>query len=312
MAGIKLFFLLVVCTSTVWCLSCPPCGNWPCETPSCCPSGEYTTDACGCCLECASPQEGVCGGPWHTSGTCAANLRCLRKCECKAENGASCVFPFIWRGKTYTSCTKDKSTNGKPWCATAVNAEGKALRGSLKDCNEGCPGTDYECTEGDLFNLDGKCVQKSSAQSLARSSVVPAQIDEYYGDDSKELEAPLCPTTKNIKDGQKLCKCGPALSKVQGGTEGGCQDDSINDYNSYGDEEDNGWCYLENVQDPNKPSTHCYDDVEWSVSRGKFWSRKACTAEAKEEEYPIILEELIPEPTGKPLLFPIEDTESDK
>ena len=52
------------------------------QKPTCCNSGQLTTDACGCCPVCAKDQNEICGGPWGTSGTCASSkgLQCLKLC----------------------------------------------------------------------------------------------------------------------------------------------------------------------------------------------------------------------------------------
>ena len=46
------------------------------------------------------------------------NTKC-KTCEIKAK--APCIFPFIFKNKTYTSCTKEKSKTDEFWCATYVN-----------------------------------------------------------------------------------------------------------------------------------------------------------------------------------------------
>ena len=40
-------------------------------------------------------------------------------CEIKAK--APCIFPFIFKDKTYNSCTKVESKSNEFWCATYVN-----------------------------------------------------------------------------------------------------------------------------------------------------------------------------------------------
>ena len=50
-----------------------------------------------------------------------------------AVSGLPCVFPFEWEGKTYTGCTGDDDSAGRPWCMT----DNDDLHWGF--CNEQCP-----------------------------------------------------------------------------------------------------------------------------------------------------------------------------
>ena len=47
-----------------------------------------------------------------------------------------------------------------------VDADGEVVRNTWEDCEEGCPGTDFECNEGFLFNIEGECVNGTQAPGL--------------------------------------------------------------------------------------------------------------------------------------------------
>jgi len=176
-------------------LSCLPCDN-PEEIcgkpPSCCKSGYYTKDVCGCCKVCAKAENEVCGGPWGTSGNCSPGTRCLRSCECKTVKDNTCVFPFKYKGKTYNQCTKDESVNGMPWCATRVDRSGNVLNGKWEDCEEGCPGTSYDSCFGDLFNANGKCINERRAITLERKIKSGSQTILLDRAPSDQEKAPGC------------------------------------------------------------------------------------------------------------------------
>jgi len=66
---------------------------------------------------------------------------------CITDSGPSahepCIFPFKFRGVTYTGCTWVASdlTDSKPWCSTMVNETGHHIGGKGKwgNCAPGCP-----------------------------------------------------------------------------------------------------------------------------------------------------------------------------
>jgi hypothetical protein len=47
--------------------------------------------------------------------------------------GNSCIFPFLYKGREFHSCTTFDSANGKAWCATSVN-QGGNVYGGWEDC----------------------------------------------------------------------------------------------------------------------------------------------------------------------------------
>ena len=61
-----------------------------------------------------------------------------------SEDGVvqDCVFPFIYKGKKYSGCSKDGK--GKWWCATKVDSKGNMNADNWARCNEYCVTDDGE------------------------------------------------------------------------------------------------------------------------------------------------------------------------
>lgn len=112
--------------------------------------------------------------------------------ECKTITDNNCVFPFKYKGKKYSKCTKDESVNGMPWCATKVDRSGKVVNGKWEDCKEGCPGTSFDSCFGDLFNANGKCISKRRAITLERKIKSGSQTLQLDRSPSGQEEAPKC------------------------------------------------------------------------------------------------------------------------
>ena len=59
---------------------------------------------------------------------------------CKTESGPEmdkmCIFPFNYKGRTYTDCTT-KDAHGTYWCATEVNSNGDYY-GRWGNCGSTC------------------------------------------------------------------------------------------------------------------------------------------------------------------------------
>ena len=56
--------------------------------------------------------------------------------------GQDCVFPFTYRGRSYSSCTTAESVNGAAWCATEVDSAGAVVHSKWQDCKPECPRND--------------------------------------------------------------------------------------------------------------------------------------------------------------------------
>nr|ADD38762.1 Cysteine-rich motor neuron 1 protein [Lepeophtheirus salmonis] len=265
-AGI--FLILFIKYERVSGLSCF-CGAAPCETPKCCDSGSYTTDACGCCPICAKGVDDTCGGPFRTAGNCDVGLSCVKKCSCKTEDGDECIFPFTFNETTYNRCTAVESVNNKTWCALEVDGNGVVIDGKWGDCDFSCPQEDYECDSTYFFNSLGRCLNKTEADSLMGRSSAGVQVEDGISDSDT---APSCKEISNVNQ----CRCSEdPLSPLTGSKTGKpCEPLSSN----FGSEA-NGWCFLTNIQDPANPSKDCYEDVEWSETHGKFWSNMACESQ---------------------------------
>eukprot|EP00095_Tigriopus_kingsejongensis_P005107 maker-scaffold161_size295871-snap-gene-1.36 protein:Tk05107 transcript:maker-scaffold161_size295871-snap-gene-1.36-mRNA-1 annotation:"cysteine-rich motor neuron 1 protein" len=259
-------------------LSCIPCNVTPCETPACCESGTFTSAVCGCCQVCAKPENDSCGGPWRTSGVCGDGLSCYRRCECRTTTGRDCIFPFTFKGQTFTECTTFESLNEKPWCAVAVDENNEALEGQWADCSDGCPGTAFPCDDGQLFNMDGVCVNQTERERIEQGSILRAPKITYQFDDGTvdPVPAPVCsvPIPGTATPAEEHCRC--------------AQDDDCVPLNQEtlfpATDGGKAYCFLEYVHDPTDPSQNCFQDAQWSKSAGRFWSNEACAEKPKELE----------------------------
>ncbi len=46
-----------------------------------------------------------------------------------------CVYPFIYKAKTYNHCTTDGRTDGKRWCATKVDEKREYIENEIGICD---------------------------------------------------------------------------------------------------------------------------------------------------------------------------------
>lgn len=258
--------------------------NYKCpEPPTCCESGQYSLDECGCCMKCAKAELQTCGGASDISGKCGRGLQCLKTClPCKTvgDRGLPCVFPFIYEDQygnwTYNTCTTKDSDAGQPWCATAVDSLGYVVDNAWGDCLDGCPGTRVECDHKYFSIEEGKCIDVS----------VPGAIPNWKGAPAVKLEDPEpnlfdAPVCRNKGAAVRLydntCRCARGETALDydllGKPRGNCtglEDDAS-------DNLDKVWCFLENIRDPGQPQAGCYSDTQWSERDARYWSSLACT-----------------------------------
>ena len=55
---------------------------------------------------------------------------------CQTVDGEDCVFPFIYKEKTFNECTKEGSMNSNPWCATRVMENRTVIPSNWGDCKD--------------------------------------------------------------------------------------------------------------------------------------------------------------------------------
>jgi len=255
------------------------------EPPSCCESGYYALDECGCCMKCAKAELQTCGGASSISGRCGDGLQCLKTClPCKTvgDSGKPCIFPFIYQNTTYDRCTSRDSDTGQPWCATAIDNEGYVIDYAWGDCDEGCPGTRVECDERYFSIEEGVCIDVS----------VPGAIPNWFGAPAVKLDpptevlfpAPVCKNKGKKRFYENTCRCDRGETAMDydllGNPRGNCTGLDLNT----SDNLDEVWCFLENIRSPEEPRSGCYSDIQWSAKDGRFWSSLACIKDPDVEE----------------------------
>jgi len=107
-----------------------------------------------------------------------------------------CVFPFIYSGKTYNSCTTEGHPEQKPWCSTKVDSQGKHVLGGghWGLCGKGCP-HEEGCPAG-WVRLATGCYRFHKSEHNVDMETAQEICEEYGGylveidskEESKELQ----------------------------------------------------------------------------------------------------------------------------
>ena len=70
-------------------------------------------------------------------------LSALDECKTVSGPGANkpCMFPFIFNGVSYNTCTLKQADDNKPWCSTLVDDNNNHVPGGghYGDCGPKCP-----------------------------------------------------------------------------------------------------------------------------------------------------------------------------
>merc|ERR1712142_300938 len=115
-AMLKLLILGVTCAGVSYAYFCQPCDSFPCQTSTCCESGEYETPNCGCCLQCA-PLRGKSDNPRRAVDQFGYDLTPKKSnipvpvCSTEEKNTCRCTSSSVIGpdGKTKGGCVSSRS-----------------------------------------------------------------------------------------------------------------------------------------------------------------------------------------------------------
>ncbi|XP_053118995.1 epididymal sperm-binding protein 1-like isoform X1 [Hemicordylus capensis] len=116
------------------------------------------------------------------------------------SKGQPCVFPFIYKSRTFYTCTNEDAAQGRFWCATTGSYD-KDKQWSY-------------CADTRLSSRPtGPCIFPFTYKSKSHSSCTT---------DGSSDEKPWCSLTKNYDVDQKWTYCDPAGDSNQTGKDHGC------------------------------------------------------------------------------------------
>ena len=102
-------------------------------------------------------------------------------CKTAGTSGQPCIFPFIYAGQTFHSCTAQDSDTGQPWCATSLDREGWVVDHAWGDCGQGCPGTRRDRPAGPYNNNEFQNLNVTrNISHWRRESVLTSQFPGLF------------------------------------------------------------------------------------------------------------------------------------
>lgn len=118
---------------------------------------------------------------------------------CRTDKNERCIFPFIFHGITFNSCTQAESD--RYWCATEVRASGQAFNTGW--CDSNCPTDDlpFSSTGGAKPSRSSAIAATQSFRNSGRrcSNTSPCMRTNRAGE-------PFCCKEKLLRNRRNSCK----------------------------------------------------------------------------------------------------------
>jgi len=163
-------------------------------------------------------------------------------------------------------------------CLQCAKAEGEECGGDWEEKGRCAAG--MACTRSVLDKSWAQKCRKPKKASGDLGNLQPGPLDINQQPSKPEIiAAPICPSGKTANDMTCHCSKEPAVKGLDGNTRGGCVPSLY-----HRDEKAQGWCFLENIQNPGNGTQNCFEDTQWSVVDGRFWSNLACIGDYKRKE----------------------------